>query len=139
MMIMISEKVFISVLAAVGALIGILHVTALQYYLYWQLPWFDIPLHFLCGIFSGLAVATFYFHWFKSVETDRRLFFIAVMVGVFAIGVLWEFFEMYAGLTFMYEPGFWGDTLLDLVFDLSGAFVSYILSSHFYALRFWNA
>lgn len=132
---MLSERIFISTFAGVGVLIGVLHITALEYYLYWQLPWFDVLLHFLGGLFTGLAVVAFYVHWFGAIEIDHRRLFWSVMVGVLAVGVSWEFFEMYAGLTFVGQFGFWSDTISDIILDLSGAFLAYHISQRFQTLR----
>lgn len=52
--------------------------------------------------------------------------FIAVLVEVLAIGIMWEIFEYYAGLTFNPVSSYTFDTTKDLVMDVLGGCATYL-------------
>jgi len=93
---------------------------------YWMIPWLDIPMHFL----GGLWVALIYFYLDKRYfKTESKIFFYISMISLSAfIGVLWEFFEyLYSTLfpnsifsLFKLPLNLYRDTLGDLFFDILG-------------------
>lgn len=90
-----------------------LHVEAMQGFLYWRLPWFDIPMHFLGGLALGTLAVGF-------LNRHRPLAFAAALLAAF---VAWELFELFFGLP--RESDYAADTALDLVMDTLGALLAY--------------
>lgn len=74
------------------AILAGLHLVGTVNFLYWRLPWFDLPSHFLGGLWSGLFAA-----WVLSLRgmTPRVLACTAVAL---ALGLFWESFEVSNGI-----------------------------------------
>lgn len=119
-------------------LVSFIFVTnTLAMYLYWysSLWWFDMPMHFLGGLFLGFFVLGLVLHTQlgknenKVTLYDHILFLIG---GILAIGLLWEVFEYVIDL-YTTQIGFnLLDTVSDLLFDTGGGltFILYYLSRH---------
>lgn len=105
--------------AAVLALVGAVHVVAIQYYLYWHYIWLDIPVHFLGGVWAALVAL-----WFiAAFGLPQRV--LLVMAAVLAISIGWEVFEVMAGVPM--EANFALDTSIDLTMDTLGAVLGFFL------------
>lgn len=94
----------------------------MRFYWYSILWWFDMPMHFLGGVWVGLAGiwALLYSGLFSSTSSDKQLV-LRTMIIVFAIGFLWEVFEytvqhLIPGAN-LADPI---DSVSDIFFDLSG-------------------
>lgn len=110
-------------------IIGILHISAMEFYLYWTFPWFDIPMHFLGGLWVGVTSIWFFFFSghagkFTSQLTTRNIFTVSI-ASVIVIGILWEIFEIYAGVP-MLTADYPLDTSVDLLVDILGAIAASI-------------
>lgn len=81
-------------------------------------PAIDIPFHFLWGVSAAYAVDTI---------TNHKLKVNQILAGTFAIGVAWEFYEVWRGLP---DTGLTPNTLQDIIMDMLGA-TGYI------TLRWW--
>ena len=82
--------------------------------LYLSVWWWDIPTHFLGGVWAGLFAA-----WLFKMR--RRKISIMQCVGfAFAIGLGWEVFEFTEGLSGSPFMPYWVDTLKDLLVDSLG-------------------
>jgi len=101
-----------------ASLLAYLQYTALANLLYWYYPWFDTLMHFL----GGLTVATF---GIALLDKKRALAFI---VGMLAIAVGWELFEL--GIHTEREANFTFDTSLDLLMDTLGMSLAYIIARY---------
>ncbi|MDP6249422.1 MAG: hypothetical protein QGH26_01135 [Candidatus Pacebacteria bacterium] len=105
-------------------IIGILHISAMQFFLYWTFPWFDNLMHFLGGLWFGIFSIWFFF--FSSVakkftlQLSARNIFTVSIASVIVIGVLWEIFEIYAGVL-VFATDYPLDTSVDLLMDTLGA------------------
>lgn len=117
----LSVSIFLSALF----LIGITHVLALEFYLYWTYLWFDMPMH----VFGGFTVALgFSMLPFFRIHIPEHLKTLQVyLVVVLAVGLLWELFEYVGGISILAEEDFFNDTSMDLVLDLLGGAVGYYL------------
>ena len=117
-----SRNYLLNAIAILVCAIAALHFLAINYYLYWMFWWYDIILHFLGGVFSGLFVLWLrYFSGYlgaHAVPTLPRVF-LFVGVSVLIVGIGWEVFEWVVGETFRME-GYWKDTIVDVVLDLLG-------------------
>ena len=102
---------------ALLAIIGFLHLLALEREYYWLLSWYDIMMHLLGGFWT---VATIF--WLRNEGLlPFTLNFSRALLATIAIGLAWEVYELAFGLTFTAKAGYLEDTMLDLMFDLSGA------------------
>ena len=94
------------------------HALAHSFYLYWRLPWFDLPMHVMGGLWIGLAAL-----WvvrrvgLRSMRAHALV--IALSVGALALG--WELLEWLRRGTI--EVSFGDPYLIDTLQDLlmSGA------------------
>ncbi len=87
--------------------------------LYSIIWWYDMPLHFFGGLFTGLLVINFLLNYKKFVfySTLKTLF--AVLLFVLIIGLLWEGYEIFFE-TLIDRRHIFIDSLSDIFFDLAG-------------------
>lgn len=103
--------------------LAIAHAFAMQWYLYWLYPWFDIPIHFLGGVVVGLGVQLPAFSALSPLPV-RGLG--TALLCVIAVGLLWEFFEwMYVIEDF---TGYTMDTTIDLIMDITGGATGFFIA-----------
>jgi hypothetical protein len=101
---------------------AVIHLVALELYLYWHFFWFDIFMHLFGGSVVALGVYTL---------ADLRLYGRRYLTPVYVVGfvcmvaVLWEIFEWYAGVPV--ESDFLLDTMSDLLMGLSGGHIGYLV------------
>ena len=113
---------FIALLALLAVLIGALHLVAIEFNLYWELPLFDVLLHFLGGVWVALTVFWFlYIYKIVPVRPAHALIF--MLVGVLVVGISWEIYEYSFTVTF--AANYPLDTGIDLAMDVIGALVAY--------------
>ena len=105
--------------ALVILLLGILHVTAMHWALYWYFPWLDLLSHFLGGLW--VALMSMWLLAFVGLRTR----IVSVAAVVITISILWEIFEWSTGIP--REANFVFDTSLDLVMDMSGGLLGFFL------------
>ena len=109
---------------------GLLHLSAELFYLYWVYWWFDWSVHFLAGFSGGLVtywVLADSGLWRVSRKPDwvyTTLVFVCVMI----VGVGWEIFEYTNNLTDSYERLYSIDVASDLIFDAVGALLTVPIS-----------
>lgn len=111
------------------SLLSVLHFLALKLHLYWQLAWFDIPMHFFGGAIVALGVFTLRDLRFISSTylTPKH-----VVGFVLFVAVVWELFEFYAGL--YQASNYYADTSLDVVMGLLGGLVGYFIGKRLHSL-----
>lgn len=109
-------------------ILGIAHITATHLSLYWKYPWYDYVTHMLGGVCLGLIYLLFASY---AKRLPRRYFtFIATLSFVLIAGLVWEIFEMYAGLWGM-EANIVSDTFIDIMMDVLGGVIAYGVGSQF--------
>lgn len=132
-----SRRRLLSTLAVLVCVIAVMHIIATLFFLYWTLWWYDVILHFLGGIFSGLLVLwlRFFSGYFgsPSIPPEGRVLCFAV-VTTLCIGVGWEVFERLLGHTWSIE-GYWLDTSLDVILGLFGGTIAFL----FFRSRYMDA
>lgn len=101
------------------ALFGISRYLFEPMYLYYELPWLDIPMHVLGGFgVASLAVALL-------LLRKKRITIMPVLVSFFVIAVAWEVYE-YSLDVQAFRPWIgWTDTTSDIINGLIGALVAY--------------
>ena len=119
------DSVFLLFSLALITLAGV-HQLAMSWYLYWAYPWFDMPMHFLGGIIIGLGSQTELFE--KTMRVRIPTVWVCAAL-VLAVGLLWEVFEWMFVIVNL--EGYVLDTARDLVLDLAGGSVGYVIASSF--------
>ena len=107
------------------SVLAVAHFLALEFYLYWQYAYFDVPLHILGGAIAALAL--FALRDLGMAVPVFLLRFPMVLLFVFVVGMSWEYFEVAAGLYRAENYAF--DTALDIVMDLVGGAIGYFVGS----------
>ncbi len=101
------------------ALLGVLDIWLGIYQgVYFTIWWWDIPAHFLGGVWVGLFAA-----WFLQ-KRDRRFTIARCALAALAIGIGWEIFEYCFDLGGSDFMGYWADTLKDLSMDAAGGAIA---------------
>jgi hypothetical protein len=124
------SRVLLVCVAVVGVVLFVMHSVAQGVFLYWTYRWFDIPMHFLGGVWVGLLSAYVLLHTAHGKKyapqwLQRPVY--AVLVGTLMLGVAWEAYEIF------FKFFNWGwfpdayalDTLLDIVMDMLGGVVAW--------------
>lgn len=117
---MIREKIKKTLVFSVF-LIGFLNFLAMKFYLFWTIFWFDMLMHFLGGFFIGLLAI----YLFVKNPKYKNMLFVSFL-SIFIVGILWEVFELYFGMTDINSTDYFSDTGMDFIMDFLGAFVSVI-------------
>jgi len=113
-------------------IIALVHIVAEYNYWYWVYRWFDIPVHFMGGVWLGLAGLWVWYttsgfrkkSWYKKISAVK----VSLLTGLL-VGVVWELYEF--GVWQLIEGdlpvNYYADTLLDIVMDVFGAFFGYLV------------
>lgn len=103
--------------------IFIINFIANKLYWYYSIWWFDMPMHFLGGLFIGLGCLWFLYSKDRPHELSWRLV-LKIFLGVLLVGVLWEIFEIIFYQIIAQSPFNSLDTIHDIFFDLAGGLFS---------------
>jgi hypothetical protein len=109
-----SEKLLMRLISLI-LLIFLLNFLAMKFYWYLSIWYFDMPMHFLGGIWLGLASIYFFPLKDNSLKSIFKIFFIVLLVGVG-----WEVFEILVNKFTVQDPFNFLDTVSDICFDLAG-------------------
>ncbi len=98
------------------------NLLANKFYWYVAIPWFDMLMHFLGGVFLALATGAFFAKLFLGKPFLHIL--PALLASVLLFGTLWEAFEysVQSIITFAHLASI-PDSFSDIIFDLLGGFV----------------
>ena len=99
--------------------IFLLNYLAMKFYWYSSIWYFDMPMHFLGGLFLGLSIIWILSYKNLSLELSLKLIF-KILLGVLVIGVSWEIFEILFNNIIAQMPFNTLDTISDIFFDLAG-------------------
>ncbi len=115
-------------IALLSVLFAGLHITALKLSLYWTTEWFDSCMHIFGGFLGSLIVVYILQALGISPRTlPRKMFLMAfVIMSVFAVGVVWELWEIFIGWTDPFIKSEQVDTISDLVMDIIGSVIGFI-------------
>jgi uncharacterized membrane protein YwaF len=119
----IQNTLFILFALALSVL-GVTHVVATTFFLYWTYPWFDIPMHVLGGVVVALGFLTLFSRYVRGKCKKGLLLTFAV---VLTVGILWEIFEFVNRLRGP-ELDYAQDTTVDLAMDIIGGFMGYCVA-----------
>ena len=118
------KKITTLVFTIVLAVLAIIHLTALEFYLYWNFLWLDIFVHCFAGAIVALGIFAV-FDFFPNLPT-RWLGFWPVISGVLIVGLAWEVFELLGG-GIMIEANFKVDLITDLIMDVVGGVIGFFI------------
>lgn len=126
------ENKILKIILGLIVAIAILHTVAIYFYLYYELWWFDILMHFVGGFWAVLFFLwLFVFSGAFLLDVERKnpaiLFFLATSFIVI-VAVFWEIFELKFGLTSLNDF----DYIQDTVSDIFSAFAGGLLASLFF-------
>lgn len=114
-----------------------LHVPAVLYDYYYDIWWFDIPMHILGGLLVGFLL--FYFieknqelkQIFLKSKINTFTFSILTLGFIVLVGLFWEYYEFITDVLILkkypynLEPGYiLFDTLLDFLNDMIGGLIA---------------
>ena len=104
----------------------VIHAIFTHFHLYWHIRWIDMPMHFLGGLWLGIAGIYVYKKIFPQTfhtKNNLRILTIALSTALF-VGGLWEIVELnFTSIPHIAHINSVGDTLSDLFCDLLGACV----------------
>ena len=125
---LIVKRILLAEIFFIGISVAVLHKIALSLFLYWNVFWFDIMMHFLGGALISLITLFFiYDSKFLNFKIKDKIVIFSIAVGMtLIIGLGWELWELYCGFTDIVEDG--ADTFLDLIMDILGAIAAYFYS-----------
>ena len=90
--------------------------------LLWRIWWFDIPMHLLGGLWSGLCAA-----WLLARRgVDFSLGW--CLAFALAVGLVWEIFEYSEGIAFPQYLSYPVDTVKDILMVVLGAVFGFLLA-----------
>ena len=106
-----NKSIILKKTAILGLFIFVLNVLANIFYWYYTLPWFDLSMHFLGGVFiAGLALYLI----------KKPLNFFVTLLIVIMVGLGWEIFEAGADKFLGTNMQNITDSLSDLLADIIG-------------------
>jgi hypothetical protein len=108
------EFLIVGFIAAVG------HSFASSSGLYYSVRYTDIAMHFVGGVWAGLAALLVFFTsgFVRLPWQNRKVVAVVTVATVLAIGLAWEVHELTLGLVDLSRDG--ADTFGDIVLDLVG-------------------
>ncbi|MEI7709366.1 MAG: hypothetical protein WCI76_01480 [bacterium] len=109
------RKKLTKVLAYLISIIFFIQLVATKLAWYSLIWWFDMPVHFLGGLWLGLL-----FIYIFGGAGNRYKYIFRIISLVFLCGIGWEFFEFYFVNHLADNPFNLLDTISDLCFDLAG-------------------
>lgn len=96
----------------------------MKFHWYSLLWWFDMPMHFLGGLW--LSLISIWIFPLKDLSLKSVFKIISI---VFVVGVLWEVFEIVVNESIAQNPFDKLDTISDIAFDLAGGFTGVLYFS----------
>jgi hypothetical protein len=105
--------------------LAVVHIIALELFLYWRFWWFDIPMHFIGG--SVVALGLFTLRDLRLPIPARYLRAVPVVLLVIVVAMLWEVYELFIGVPI--ESDYVVDTLIDLSMGILGGLVGYSIGT----------
>lgn len=100
--------------------IFLVNLAAMKFFWYSSIWWFDMPMHFVGGVFLGLITLAMYLRA-KKGEAVSTHGFVLVVAMTLLFGIGWEIFEFGIDTFITFSQHNLLDTVSDVCFDLAGA------------------
>jgi hypothetical protein len=97
--------------------------------LYYELRWLDIPMHML-GAFLFASLFIYFSLYKKSNNKYLKINYKNIIIFVLFVGVVWEVYEYIHDIIRQVEWRGVGDTSKDLVNDIIGASIAFLLNKN---------
>ncbi len=124
------RKKLLRTLTYLVSFIFLVNFLATKLHWYSAIWWFDMPMHFLGGLWIGLLAI--YLFWSK-INSSGKFFSntLVILFSILLIGSGWEVFEALVNEVIIENPFDYLDTFSDILFDLAGgsAAILYLLVS----------
>lgn len=105
-------------------LLAVVHVIAVDLYLYWHFRWLDMPVHAYGG--AMVALGLFCLRDLGLLK-ESYLRIVPVLVFATAIALLWEAFELAAGVPII--GNYFFDTAIDITLGVTGSAIGFYIGS----------
>lgn len=114
-------------------IVGIANWVGTELYLYWSVWWYDIPMHFMGGLWVSLVVAWAYAF---RVDINQKKFgsYVWVVIGgTLLVGIVWELYELCIDATSLADGiHYVTDTTSDIIMDIAGGIVGALYTHKFF-------
>jgi hypothetical protein len=108
-----------SFLLGLTILVGILHYAGVYLYFYWRISGYDKVVHVLAGfLLTFMCCLLFYFK--RAPRVSRSQLIIFGLLASLSIGLAWEVFELWAGITSLAQADYFVNNGGDIVADVVG-------------------
>ena len=114
-----------------GSILAVVHILALELFLYWRYWWFDIPMHVLGGVVVALGIFTLYD--FLPKLPRQYLSLIPIISSVLIIALVWEVYQLLIGIPI--EADYEVDTIIDLIMGTLGGVIGYLVATQVRILK----
>ena len=123
---MFKQKIFIFSFIVL-CIVAVFNNLGNNYNLYEIYSWYDIPMHLLGGLWVSLFSLFLYPHINKrfSIANSHMGVFVMIFFILLFITVSWEIFELVGGMMSLNDPGYWPDTLGDIMNGFIGGILGY--------------
>ena len=118
---MVSRRKILIYLTILICFLALVSLGATKFYWYQSIWWFDMPMHFLGGLFVSFLLIYLFYSTTTKQPIAKSAFLL--LLGVLAVGVGWEIFEYIFNNVIggqIFNPL---DTLSDIFFDMAGAII----------------
>jgi hypothetical protein len=119
---MISKRKLIKEALILVLIIGGINFIASYFHWYWSIWWFDMPVHFMGGVFVGMLTIYLFYRKIGILTTKgqslKALF--VILAGTFVFGFMWEIFEFFVQGSTNGNLANIVDSVSDICFDLAG-------------------
>lgn len=100
--------------------IAVVNGFADKYYWYWQIRWFDMPMHFFGGVWLAGMTIWLYPHLRTKLPDSFSKILLICLAAAFGVGLTWEIYEAMISYLTVGHINAMPDTLSDLLFDILG-------------------
>jgi hypothetical protein len=123
------QRIFPWFLLLLASILAVAHRSAIAFQWYWHYWWFDIAMHFLGGflIAGVLLLLSPSLQWLARKSNGVFSTGFLIVLGTLIVGLAWELYEYYLGVTFIEFRQYAFDTALDIIMDLAGAIMMVVL------------
>lgn len=105
------------------ALIAVLHIIGIYFYLEWRLLWYYPFVHALSGFWVTYVAFTLLGSRVWLFGSAGRIFLAGFIFSLTA-GLLWEVFELQSGITLLNDSGYWSNSMRDVISGVIGGVAS---------------
>jgi hypothetical protein len=108
-----------------------LHFLGTYHHLYFVFPFYDVPAHFLGGLWVGLTALWVSEVVFGEIPKSFVRTLVWVLSAALCFAVVWEMFEFYSGVASPYMKtvaglSYWADVTKDLAVGLIGSMFAFL-------------